>query len=367
MVNRHNYLLTKEYLAYLDGVCQLDVRSRERYWCYLKYLLIWADETSFERMVELRPTFPSFLATVRLDGEQGKLAPSTLKKIIQTVKRFFTWLKLAYVREYRDLSLAWIEALRPPRGIELPMEHVFVTPGEVQHIIGFQVPAEDLALRRDQAAVALLFLSGMRASAFATLPIAAVDLSSRTIKQWPALGVDTKNGKSATTYLLDIPQLLAAAREWDDLIRTQLPATAMWYTPVIGQWGEQVLSSAAPGMNRGQAVSKRMRHLFRVVGLPPKSPHKFRHGHAVYALQHAKTMADYKAVSMNLMHEDIRVTDGIYAPLAGHEVQDRIASLTNSPQSVSPVNPELVTLLSALSKEQLSEALIAIAQQLAHE
>jgi integrase len=126
-----------------------------------------------------------------------------------------------------------------------------------------------------------------------------------------------------------------------------------------------VLSAAAPGANRGQAVAKRIRHLFEVVDLPPKSPHQFRHGHAVYALQHAKTMADYKAVSMNLMHEDIRVTDGIYAPLAGHEVQDRITSLTNSSKSVSPVNPELATLLSALSKEQLSEALIAIAQQLA--
>ena len=330
IVNRHNYHLPREYLEYLDGVCQLDVCSRERYWCYLKYLLIWADETSFVRVMELRPTFPSYLATARLDGEQGKLAPSTLKKIVQTIKRFFTWLKLAYVREYRDLALSWIEALRPPRGIELSMEHVFVTPGEVRQIISFQVPAEDLALRRDQAAAALLFLSGLRASAFATLPIAAVDLSSRTIKQWPALGVDTKNGKSATTYLLDIPELLAAARAWDDLIRTQLSPTAMWYTPVIGQWGEQGLSPAAPGMNRGQAVAKRMRHLFQVVGLPPKSPHQFRHGHAVYALQHAKTMADYKAVSMNLMHEDIRVTDGIYAPLAGHEVQDRIARLTNS-------------------------------------
>ncbi len=57
-----------------------------------------------------------------------------------------------------------------------------------------------------------------------------------------------------------------------------------------------------------------------IEGLPQKSPHQFRHGHAVYVLQHAKTVADYKAVSMNLMHVDIRVTDGICPPLAGHEV-----------------------------------------------
>jgi len=54
-------------------------------------------------------------------------------------------------------------------------------------------------------------------------------------------------------------------------------------------------------------------------------------------------MADYKAVSMNLMHEDIRVTDGIYAPLAGHEVLDRIASLTNSLILLNEVNPDKPT------------------------
>jgi len=66
-----------------------------------------------------------------------------------------------------------------------------------------------------------------------------------------------------------------------------------------------------------------MRKLFDRADLPYKSPHKFRHGHAVYALQRAKTMADYKAVSMNLMHDDIRVIDGIYAPLAADEVKQR--------------------------------------------
>ena len=302
-----------------------------------------------------------------MDGEQGKLAPATLKKIVQTIKRFFTWLKLAYVREYRDLALSWIEALRPPRGIELSMEHVFVTPGEVQQIIGFK------SLLRIWLCAAIKLrppCSFCRACAPAPLPrcpspqlIYPVARSSNG-RRW--VWIPRTANRLRLICWTSLSCWLPPG-QWDDLIRTQLPPTAMWYTPVIGQWGEQGLSPAAPGMNRGQAVAKRMRHLFQVVGLPPKSPHQFRHGHAVYALQHAKTMADYKAVSMNLMHEDIRVTDGIYAPLAGHEVQDRIASLTNSPKLVSSVNPELVTLLSGLSKEQLSEALIAIAQQLAHE
>ena len=94
-----------------------------------------------------------------------------------------------------------------------------------------------------------------------------------------------------------------------------------------------------------------------------KSPHKFRHGHAVYALQHAQTMADYKAVSMNLMHNDIRVTDGIHAPLAGNEVQRRIAGLTGQPAPQVSADGDLAALINSLPREQLSAVLIAIAQK----
>lgn len=67
-----------------------------------------------------------------------------------------------------------------------------------------------------------------------------------------------------------------------------------------------------------------------LAGLPYKSAHKFRYGHAVYGLQHAQTMADYKAVSLNLIHEDIKITDQIYAPILNEEVAKRIGGLSNT-------------------------------------
>jgi integrase len=365
MVNKQNYQFAREYLDYLSEVTQLDACSVDRYWFYLKHLLLWADEIFLSQVPNLRPTFPAYLTTARPASVDGPLAASTLKKIIQTVKRFLFWLKITYAREFRELSPAWIDALRPPRSVESPAEHEFITLDEVQRIIALPIDEHDLALRRDQAAAALLFLSGARASAFSTLPISAVDLPNRTIKQWPSLEVHTKNGKSATTYLLDIPELFTIVKCWDSWVRSQLPMTAMWYTPIISQWGEQTLSADRPGANRNVAIAKRLRLLFARAGLAYKSPHKFRHGHAVYALQHAKTMADYKAVSMNLMHEDIRVTDSIYAPLAGHEVQQRIAGLTNSAVALPADSTDLNIMVRTLSRGQLSEALIAIAQQMA--
>ena len=364
MVNRTNYHLVKEYLRYLNDVQQLDSKSIGRYWFYLKYLLLWADELPFAALSNHRPTFPTFLAAARLDEKDQPLAPTTLKKIVQTAKRFLTWLKLTYPREYRALSPAWIESLRQPRGPQPVVEHEFVTLDEVKQLASLEIDEADLALRRDQAAAAMLYLSGMRAGAFSTLPISAVDLANKTIKQWTALGVETKNSKSATTYLLDIPELQRVVEQWDSFVRSQLPATAMWYTPIISQWGEQTLSSDPPGANRSVAVSKRLRLLFDMTGLEYKSPHKFRHGHAVYSLQHAKTMADYKAVSMNLMHADIRVTDGIYAPLASNEIQQRIAGLTGGSLPVVTNNNDFTTLVQGLSKEQLSQALMAIANQM---
>lgn len=71
-----------------------------------------------------------------------------------------------------------------------------------------------------------------------------------------------------------------------------------------------------------------MKALFTRAQLEYKSPHKFRHGNAVYGLLHAQTLADYKAVSMNLMHENLETTDGIHAPLLSSDVKSRITSLT---------------------------------------
>ena len=84
------------------------------------------------KLIHVRPTFAVYLAANPLDGVTGTLSPVTLKKIMQTVKRFLIWLKMTYAREFRDVTTAWIDALRPPRSVEPPADHEFVTLAEVQ-------------------------------------------------------------------------------------------------------------------------------------------------------------------------------------------------------------------------------------------
>jgi hypothetical protein len=79
-------------------------------------------------------------------------------------------------------------------------------------------------------------------------------------------------------------------------------------------------------------------------------------------------MADYKAVSMNLMHDSIEITDNTYAPMVSSDVQERIAGLNRDPKpskELSSGQPDdLDQLISSLGKENLGRALVLIAGKL---
>jgi integrase len=362
VIQRSNYLLVRRYLQDLGEIYQLSSSSLGRYRFYLRHLLLWAGEAPFQQEAKLSPRFPSYVSNLPGRHGGGPLASISQKKIIEVGKRFFIWAKQNHPKEFSSLPTAWLESLRSPRVRDTDDEHEYVSLEEALQLIAIPYDGDDLARLRDSAAAAMLFLSGARASAFTTLPISAVDLPARTLRQWPELGVATKNGKRSTTFLLPIPELLAVAQTWDVVVRSKLQSPAPWYAPISAHWGGQSLDESEPGKNRHQALDKRLRKLFDLAGQTYKSAHKFRHGHAVYGLQHAQTMADYKAVSMNLMHEDIKITDEIYAPILSNEVKDRIGRLVSEPST--SLEPELIGALSQLSNAELAQLMVVAAQRL---
>ncbi len=78
---------------------------------------------------------------------------------------------------------------------------------------------------------------------------------------------------------------------------------------------------------------------------------------------HARTMPDYKALSMNLMHHDLRITDSIYAPMLSNDVQKRIANLASQP--VNQPDDDLRVMVSRLSNADLSKVMMIVAERLA--
>lgn len=321
MINRQNWQLTKKYLDYRLRVDQVSRPSMEKEKTHLRYALEWAQETTFQKASEVAPSFPQFLLTSRLDGSAGRLSVVYIKKILSTARLFFTWLSDNQTG-YKHIKQAWIKTIKVKRLSDMPKNKESVSFEEIQAIAS--APVRTIQERRARAGLVFLYLSGMRIGAFVSMPVEAVDISNRCVNQNPALGVRTKNGKAAKTYLLDIPELLKVVQNWDDVVRAY---GGLWFASLSFATGEIVLQDA--GEHRKNLARRNFRDWLSSVGLPYHSPHKFRHGHIHYGLKRSKNIADFKAVSMNVMHSTIDITDQFYSVLQDDEVKNRISTFGN--------------------------------------
>jgi integrase len=85
-----------------------------------------------------------------------------------------------------------------------------------------------------------------------------------------------------------------------------------------------------------------LKNWLKKVGLPYHSPHKFRHGHAVYALKMAKDIQALKAVSQNLMHKNLSITDGLYGIFLDKDIKEQIVLLGNNSVNNTRIPRQLI-------------------------
>ncbi len=116
-----------------------------------------------------------------------------------------------------------------------------------------------------------------------------------------------------------------------------------------------VAKAHEPGEHRSSIACRDLRKWLKKFGLPYHSPHKFRHGHAVYALSMAKDVAALKAVSQNLMRENLTVTDGVYGVLSERDVRRQIASLGRAANSGEGKGAEDLARLLRAAADKLGE------------
>lgn len=364
MILRNNYLLIKRFLDFLDTSRKLSPDSKDRYWFYARHLLLWADQTPFSDAPAITPTFPAYVEKLPSPRGTGSLSAESQKKIVALARQFFDWAKLDNPQNFRRISPLWAQTLRSARSPEPTKitDHQYVTLDYAIRLATYPIDRANLALWAVQAAAAMLFLSGMRAGAFVTMPIMAVDLNKMSLTQSPQLGVHTKNGKSETTYILPIPELLKVVSEWDEYVRSILSPKSPWYAPVTNHWSEMHLEEKQPGKNRQHTLIRRLERLCQIVGLPYMNPHLFRHGHAVYGLQHANGISEYQAVSRNLMHSNVQITDGVYGGLESKERARIIAGFANQPPSQS--QDDLSSFLNQLLPGDVPRALKILVERL---
>ncbi|KXK15317.1 MAG: tyrosine recombinase XerD [Chloroflexi bacterium OLB14] len=320
MINKTNWRLANKFLAYRLHVDLLSKSSMKIQDIHIRYLLEWAQDVPFQKAQNIRPTFPQYLLTNRFSDKAGQLSPMYIKKTLATARLFFTWL-LDNQSGYSHIKQSWIKTLKIKRLLEVRKNKEYVTLQEILTIASR--PVNSILEKRTRASLVFLYLSGMRISAFISLPIQAVDLSNRCVYQFPDLGVRTKNNKSAVTFLLNIPELLQVVQEWDDEIRSILPANGLWFAPLSPETGLINSASVEAGEHRHAIARRNFKQWLKQQKLPYHSPHKFRHGHIHYGLDNSENIADYKAVSMNVMHSNMEVTDTFYSVLQDDEIKKK--------------------------------------------
>lgn len=326
MIHRQNYHDIRAYLKHIERVRQNDILTVKRARGHLRHLLEWADASPLPKARAVDPTFPAYLMTARADGKQKTLAPASVGKCLANARQFFTFARAEWPLRYKSISESWIEFLQPPRHLRaesrLPVRQ-FYTLDQVLQIA--RVSTETLRQERGKVAVCMLFLSGMRSDALASLPIACVDLAANAIHQLPEAGVRTKNHKAAITYLLQVPELLDVIHAWDQRVR-RLPVSALWYATLTSD-GMALTGVDRAFEGRNNAIERDVRLICQRAGVPYLSPHKLRHGHVVYAIKLAQTMAQMKAISQNVMHSSLVITDKVYGNLMGDDVGEIITHL----------------------------------------
>ena len=330
MISKKNVELVNKYLEYRLSVDQLTEGSVMREKTHLRYVLRWMQEASFQHVQDKRPTFIEYFQSHPLNEKGKALSPVYIKKTLATARLFFTWLS-ENEKGYKKIKPAWIKKLKIKRLVNIARTTEYVTFDEIMTIASR--PCRTTRARRARAGLVFLFLSGMRIGAFVSMPMQAVDITNRVIYQDPSLGVKTKNSKYGITYLLDIPELLQVIQDWDNEVRAILPPNGFWFAPLSNMSGAIDPNAFEIGKNRFTLARKDFKAWLEHEDLSYHSPHKFRHGHIHYGLAHAKTAADVKAVSLNVMHSDTKTTDVFYSAFKGDELKSRISALNKSNKS----------------------------------
>ncbi|OQA22707.1 MAG: site-specific tyrosine recombinase XerC [Chloroflexi bacterium ADurb.Bin360] len=348
LINRNNYHDILAYLSHCERVRHNGAETVKRKRGLLRHLLEWARDTPFPEAPGIPSHFANYLDSIgqngqsRSDDKSGPLSPETKKKALEESIRLFKFYLRKDPQRYKSRIITdeWLASLKVVQKHDRIAEHEFYTLDEVECLVTSSPQQDTLTEIRIRAAIALLFLSGMRVGALVTMPLKAFDPRAPhpVIWQWGLYGVETKFDRPITTFLLrNLPSLTTHVLQWDDIVRTNCPDGTLWFT-ALSRDGTSLLHDAKPGRSRDDAIRKGLHQLCEQTGIPYRHPHCLRHGHIVYAMKRASNMEDMVAIAQNIGHEDVTTTLRVYGRLTQTNLQDTIARISAPPATSNATN-----------------------------
>lgn len=357
MIVRENYSLVNKFIGLESRrIGESSTRSTSS---HLKKFLIFMDAIPFSKGQTKVVQYKIFLLEGRqANGEIKPYKPAYLRKNLSATASFLVWLqdndivkyaKHSWLKNFVRLTPADNQALLKSSYCDEDDEEDdddFLEGGfSVEEVLRIaRMPVSNLVEERARAAAIMMFLSGMRIGAFTTLPIRAVNLDTGLIRQWPSLGVHTKLSKKGTTSLAvfpNIPEFQSIVRAWDEKVRNALSPKAYWY-PNIDVVSGGFLASESVGSSRESGLRDDLEAFIKKVGVPYRSPHKFRHGIIAYLRSRATTTEQLEAIALNMLQTLATMLKyGKMREKRTHEIISKLC--TEQAHTFENINPEFVS------------------------
>ncbi len=266
----------------------------------------------------------------------GKLlGKSTITATLKVLRDYFTWLaeQPGYKSriKFRDADY-FTPNLQDERIARSTRRQFVPTLAQVHKVID-TMPDSTVIERRNRALSALTILVGPRGAAAASLRLKHIDMDARVLNQ-DGGEVNTKFRKSfrAGFYPVggDAERIVG---EWVSELQGDLelgpddplfPKTKC----TLNKEGkfEHVALDRAPWRNT-ESLRKVFREAFEAAELPYANPHSFRHTLGRLAIERNLTIAELKAWSQNLGHEEIMTTATNYAKMTEDEQLSILAGI----------------------------------------
>ncbi|PIB25627.1 hypothetical protein BFP76_00355 [Amylibacter kogurei] len=274
----------------------------------------------FSKGVVFKQITPQLVAQYREDLIQrgselseDAISNSTIGHRASQLRLFLTWLlkQKGYrsldqtLPEYLDLPKAQMAKVKPAK------EKVYPTLSEAEEMLRSMPKATRLD-RRQRAVFACAFLTGLRANALAGLRHRDVDLQKSIFVQDGTNG-RAKNGKSYRGRFFPVPEtFLSVFTEWVNEMET-LGARR---DDAVFPTEQSLIQNRSPGVQprkpfeplKGADV---VRQAFAVASKNTKHsyhPHSARHCLAAFGVELCRSEKEFKAWSLCLGHEDIKIT-----------------------------------------------------------
>lgn len=328
--NLENVIIIRKYLDYLkeaDGAAPSTLGMRTNAIAQFENFINYKNFKVFNNGIAKR--FKQHLYDYRKnDGESLSIA--TVKERFNSIRDFLLWLynQPGYRSHIKITDINYLKITRNDQNAITSSSRFKKTPkfDEALALI-HSIPSTNEIDRRDRAIISFTILTGIRADTLRSLRLVDVDLLNMTVKLDSIHGVNTKFGKYNEVVILPFKEeLLDIVRLWiKELITDKdfsnkdplFPMTKMNNTK--NHFGFNPTEVKNEFWKKTGPINKIFKERAAAANLPMYTPHSFRRLNFQYARQFVDSMDELSAISQNLGHTSIEISDSYYGNVSTDE------------------------------------------------